>query len=52
MAFVTSLDCTNISQNFHEANQVPEGCAEEQIKALEKNETWQLSKLLPEGKNI
>lgn len=49
--FINSVDNTHIPQNFHEAILVPEWKAAvvEEIKALEKNDTWQLCHL-PDGK--
>lgn len=49
--FINSVDNTHIPQNFHEAILVPEwkDAVVEEIKALEKNDTWQLCHL-PDGK--
>ena len=51
--FVASLDSTQIPRNIHEALQHPEWTAAvtEEIQALVKNHTWELT-TLPEGKKM
>lgn len=50
-AFISTLDSTYTPQNFDEDVKIPEwkAAVEEEIKALEKNGTWQFSHL-PQGK--
>ena len=46
-AFLTKLDQIHIPSNFHEAEQDPKWKAtvEEELKALEKNNTWEITDL-------
>ena len=52
-AFITSLEDDRIPSNIQEALQQPEWktTIQEEIQALEKNGTWEISEL-PEGKRL
>ena len=52
-AFLTKLDQIHIPSNFHEAEQNLKwkAAAEEELKSLEKNNTWDITNL-PTGKSI